>query len=115
MEIPENPTNNDIRDALLTINQSLTEGFEEVNKRIDQTNERVDQTNERVDRIEKDLSTMRTDVVKWDDRFFQLTRDANARANTIIIAAASVVVLSAVAQALPSALDAIATIMANTQ
>ena len=54
----------------------------ETNQRIEQIDQRIEQTNQRIE--------------KWDDRYFQLVKDQGNSARTIIIAAASVVVLSPV-------------------
>jgi MerR family transcriptional regulator, repressor of the yfmOP operon len=58
----------------------------------------IESINHRLDRIEESTATDRKrleeEVKRWDDRFFQLVKEQGQTARTIIIAAASVTVLS---------------------
>ena len=47
-------------------------------------------------RLESEISETKKQFQKWDERYFQLVKDQGNTARTIIIAAASVVVLSPV-------------------
>ena len=50
----------------------------------------VRKTNKKLDKQAKEID-------KWDDRFFQLVKDQGSTSRTIIVAAASVIVLGTVA------------------
>ena len=60
----------------------------------------VELTNSRLDKLDKDITQtnqrIESEVKRWDERFFQLVKEQGQTARTIIIAAASVVVLSPV-------------------
>lgn len=78
--------------------------------------ERMDQIGDVIDRIEQ-LTTevtqvreeLKTEVVRQDDRFFQLSRDNLGTARAIIVTAGTVVILSPVLQALAPAIKAVVT------
>ncbi|NCJ06356.1 hypothetical protein GS597_07500 [Synechococcales cyanobacterium C] len=53
-------------------------------------------TNERLRALTKDLEISNSRMDKWEKRFFQLSRDNLIIARTVIIAAASVVILGSV-------------------
>ena len=55
------------------------------------TNERLQATN---DRLEEESKRFEAKFEKWDERYFQLVKDQGNTARTIIVAAASVVVLA---------------------
>ena len=57
------------------------------------TNERIDVANKR---LEEDSKKFQAKFEKWDERYFQLVKEQGNTARTIIIAAASVIVLSPV-------------------
>ena len=80
----------------MTEQQQLSEILSLLNKLdtdIRETNRRVEQTNKR---LEEEATTTKEQFEKWDERYFQLVRDQGNTARTIIIAAASVVILSPV-------------------
>ncbi len=60
----------------------------------------VELTNSRLDKLDSDIKEtnkrIEDEVKRWDERFFQLVKEQGQTARTIIIAAASVVVLSPV-------------------
>ena len=60
----------------------------------------VELTNSRLDQLDKDIRAtnqrIEEETKRWDERFFQLVKEQGQTARTIIIAAASVVVLSPV-------------------
>ncbi|MEB3229075.1 MAG: hypothetical protein VKJ27_11905 [Synechocystis sp.] len=60
----------------------------------------VETNNQRLDNLEQQIQQNREqlaeEVKRWDDRFFQLVKEQGQTSRTIIIAAASVVVLSPV-------------------
>ncbi len=53
-------------------------------------------TNERLGRLTEDIETSNSRMDKWEERFLQLSRDNLIIARTVIIAAASVVILGSV-------------------
>jgi hypothetical protein len=65
----------------------------------------------RLDAITNDIDQVRqelkTEVSRWDERFFQLTRDNLSTAKTIIVTAGTVMILSPVLQALAPAIQAV--------
>jgi hypothetical protein len=67
------------------------------NSRLDKLDQDIRATNQRLEQESK-VATQRleNEVKRWDDRFFQLVKEQGQTARTIIIAAASVVVLSPV-------------------
>ena len=65
------------------------------NSRLDKLDQDIRATNQRLEQESKAATQRLEDEVKrWDDRFFQLVKEQGQTARTIIIAAASVVVLS---------------------
>lgn len=63
------------------------------NSRLDQLDRDIKETNNRIERTNQRIEE---EVKRWDERFFQLVKEQGQTARTIIIAAASVVVLSPV-------------------
>jgi len=57
--------------------------------------------------LETNRKELRAEVERWDERFFQFSRDNLNTSRTIIITAGSVVVLSPVLQALAPAIKTI--------
>ncbi|MEM9976666.1 MAG: hypothetical protein AAF808_03460 [Cyanobacteria bacterium P01_D01_bin.2] len=68
--------------------------------------ERIDQLSNEVGQVRQEL---KTEVVRQDDRFFQLSRDNLGTARAIIVTAGTVVILSPVLQALAPAIKAVVT------
>lgn len=67
------------------------------NSRLDQLDRDIKESNQRREQDLKEINKRIEDEVKrWDERFFQLVKEQGTTARTIIIAAASVVVLSPV-------------------
>ena len=67
------------------------------NSRLDKLDQDIQVANQRIQAEAKNASErLETEVKRWDDRFFQLVKEQGQTARTIIIAAASVVVLSPV-------------------
>jgi MerR family transcriptional regulator, repressor of the yfmOP operon len=58
----------------------------------------VELSNARLDKLDRDIQEtnkrIEDEVKRWDERFFQLVKDQGTTARTIIIGAATVVVLS---------------------
>jgi MerR family transcriptional regulator, repressor of the yfmOP operon len=54
----------------------------------------IESINNRLDKMEEGQKRLEEEVKRWDDRFFQLVKKQGQTARTIIIAAASVTVLS---------------------
>lgn len=80
----------------MTEQDKLTQILSLLNKLDDdvrQTNKKLEETNQR---LEEETKKNQEQFQKWDDRYFQLVKDQGNTARTIIIAAASVVVLSPV-------------------
>ena len=73
--------------TLLELNNSRLDQLDrDIRRDIRETNERIEATNQRIEE----------EVKRWDERFFNLVREQGQTARTIIITAASVVVLSPV-------------------
>jgi hypothetical protein len=67
------------------------------NSRLDKLDQDIQIASQRIQTEAKNVSDrLETEVKRWDDRFFQLVKEQGQTARTIIIAAASVVVLSPV-------------------
>lgn len=68
---------------------------------------------ERIERLSNEVGQVRqelkTEVIRQDDRFFQLSRDNLGTARAIIVTAGTVVILSPVLQALTPAIKALVT------
>ena len=80
----------------MTEQEQLTQILSLLNKLDDdirQTNQKLEDTNKR---LKDESQQTKEQFQKWDDRYFQLVKDQGNTARTIIIAAASVVVLSPV-------------------
>ncbi|MEM8777574.1 MAG: hypothetical protein AAGF26_01620 [Cyanobacteria bacterium P01_G01_bin.49] len=71
---------------ILTLVELTNSRLDLIDRDIKETNQRIEKTNERIEE----------EVKRWDERFFQLIKEQGQTARTIIIAAASVVVLSPV-------------------
>lgn len=60
----------------------------------------VELSNTRLDKLDRDIQEtnkrIEDEVRRWDERFFQLVKDQGTTARTIIIGAATVVILSPV-------------------
>ncbi len=90
MQIPENLSNNDIRDALLQLRQ-------EFDRKFDQFEQRFDELDQKVERLDYKFDT------------YQKGTDGMVRmATTIIIATATVVVLSNLNPAVTAIVTALA-------
>ena len=79
----------------------------DVIERIDQINEvieRIDQLSAEIGQVREEL---KTEVIRQDDRFFQLSRNNLGTARAIIVTAGTVVILSSVLQALAPAIKAL--------
>jgi len=59
--------------------------------------------------LEQSRQDLKAEVLRWDERFFQFTRNNLGTARTIIITAGSVVILSPVLQALAPAVQSVVT------
>jgi septal ring factor EnvC (AmiA/AmiB activator) len=57
--------------------------------------------------LEQSRQDLKAEVERWDERFFQFTRDNLTTARTIIITAGSVVILSPVLQAFAPAIQTV--------
>lgn len=78
---------------ILSLLNKLDDDIRQTNSRLEETNKKVAETNQR---LEEEAKKNSEQFQKWDDRYFQLVKDQGNTARTIIIAAASVVVLSPV-------------------
>ncbi len=85
---------------ILSLLNKLDDDIRQNNKKVEETNQRLEATNQRLaatnQRLEEEAKKTSEQFQKWDDRYFQLVKDQGNTARTIIIAAASVVVLSPV-------------------
>jgi|GEM_PF-1237723 len=112
MEIPENPNNNDIRDALIQLRQGIESRFDAVDKKFDAVDKKFDAVDKKFDEVELRFGQLDQKLEKLDYKFetYQKGTDGMVRmATTIIIATASVVVLSS----LTPAITAIVTALSN--
>lgn len=67
------------------------------NSRLEQLDRDIKETNKRIEQESQSLNQrLEEEVKRWDERFFNLVKEQGQTARTIIIAAASVVVLSPV-------------------
>ena len=78
---------------ILSLLNKLDDDVRQTNKKVEETNQKIEATNKR---LEEEAKKTNEQFQKWDDRYFQLVKDQGNTARTIIIAAASVVVLSPV-------------------
>lgn len=59
--------------------------------------------------LEQSRQELKDEVGRWDERFFQFTRENLVTARTIIITAGTVIILSPVLQAFAPAIEAVVT------
>ena len=78
---------------ILSLLNKLDDDIRQTNKNLEKTNQKLEETRQEMKEEAKKTSEQ---FQKWDDRYFQLVKDQGNTARTIIIAAASVVVLSPV-------------------
>ena len=78
---------------ILSLLNKLDDDVRQTNKKVEETNQKIEATNKR---LEEEVKKTNEQFQKWDERYFQLVKDQGNTARTIIIAAASVVVLSPV-------------------
>lgn len=64
-------------------------------------------------RFEESRQELKSEVERWDERFFQFQRDNLTTARTIIITAGSVVILSPVLQAFAPAIQTVVSRLAG--
>ncbi|MDJ0902477.1 MAG: hypothetical protein QNJ55_27100 [Xenococcus sp. MO_188.B8] len=81
---------------ILSLLNKLDDDVRQTNRKVEETNQKIEATNRR---LEEEARKTNEQFQKWDDRYFQLVKDQGNTARTIIIAAASVVVLSPVLEA----------------
>ena len=97
---------------------TIDERFDRVDERFVTIDERFDRIEERLERLEQTITqsledsersrqALREEVERWDERFFQFTRDNLNTSRAIIITAGSVVVLSPVLQAFAPAIQTV--------
>ncbi len=106
MQIPENPSNNDIRDALIQLGEKIDQVNRELGEKIDWVDREL---SGKIDRVDHKLSEK---IEKSDYKFdvYQKGTDSMVKmANTIVIAAASVVVLSNLSPEIAALVTALST------
>ncbi|MBD2425140.1 hypothetical protein [Phormidium sp. FACHB-1136] len=69
----------------------------------------VEQIQELRSELERSRQELKDEVGRWDERFFQFTRENLVTARTIIITAGTVITLSPVLQAFAPAIEAVVT------
>ncbi|NET48549.1 MAG: hypothetical protein F6K09_07425 [Merismopedia sp. SIO2A8] len=125
-QIPENPNNNDIRDAILQLSHDISSKIDQVEQKLDAKIEQVEQKldakieqveqklDAKIEQVEQKLDAkigkLEETVSKLEYKFdiYQQGTDGMVRmATTIIIAAASVVVLSNITPAIASLVTAL--------
>lgn len=77
----------------------------QIANQISQTNSKIDRLEERIESSEKQL---KEEVKRWDDRFFQFTKDNLGLTRTIIITAGVVTIFSPFVQAVAPAIRELA-------
>lgn len=87
---------NDLVQTVTTIQQDLVTSRQELREEVGQSRREL-----------------REEVERWDERFFQFTRDNLNASRTIIITAGSVVILSPVLQAFAPVIQAVVTRLVN--
>lgn len=101
MQVPDNPTNNDVRDALLQLGQQVSD----LGNKVERLDDKVNRLDDKVNRLEDQVSRL-------DDKFdaYQKGTDGMVRmATTIIIATASVVILAGFSPAVNAIITALFT------
>ena len=78
---------------ILSLLNKLDDDIRQTNKNLEEINQKLEATNQR---LENKSQQTKEQFQKWNDRYFQLVKDRGNTARIIIIAAASVVVLSPV-------------------
>lgn len=99
MQVPDNPTNNDVRDALLQLGQQVSD----LGSKVERLDDKVNRLDDKVNRLEDQVSRL-------DDKFdaYQKGTDGMVRmATTIIIATASVVILAGFSPAVNAIITAL--------
>jgi hypothetical protein len=120
MQIPENPSNDDIREALIKLSDEVGDLQEKFSKSQDEFSRWREEIGQKIDRIDYKFDTYQkgTDgkVDRIDYKFdtYQKGTDGMVRmATTIIIATASVVVLSSLSPAVTAIITALYSANAN--
>lgn len=71
--------------------------LDRIERNLETLTEQVSRVSERVDRVSEDVDKLRVDLAaeskKWDDRFFQLSRDTLNFSRNVIVTAGIVAVL----------------------
>jgi hypothetical protein len=73
----------------------------------DRTDDRLSRIEALVEKNSQAIDRLTEDVKRWDDRFFQLSRDNLMISRTVIITAGTVVIISPVLQALAPAIETV--------
>ncbi|CCQ56639.1 hypothetical protein [Crocosphaera watsonii] len=82
---------------ILTLVELTNSRLDQLDRDIRETNQRIEKENQETkQRIEATNQRIEEEVKRWDERFFNLVKEQGQTARTIIITAASVVVLSPV-------------------
>lgn len=120
MQVPDNPSNSDIRDVLIQFRDEFILFRDDVNQKFEQLDDRFEQLEGRFEQLENKfegigdkVDRLENQVEKLDYKFdvYQKGTDGRVRmATTIIIATASVVVLAN----LSPAVNALITALSNT-
>jgi predicted PurR-regulated permease PerM len=95
------PTLTDIAYQLGQITQQITQNNTQVNSRFDRLEERIEKIESRIELSEAKLAE---EVKRWDERFFNFTKDNLGITRTIIITAGVVTIFSPFVQALAPAI-----------
>lgn len=97
MQVPDNPSNSDIRDVLVQFRGEFILFRDDVNQKFEQLDDRFEQLEQQVEGLGGKVDRLENQVEKLDYKFdaYQKGTDGMVRmATTIIIATASVVVLA---------------------
>ncbi|MEN9221790.1 MAG: hypothetical protein Q6M04_05065 [Thermostichus sp. BF3_bins_97] len=72
----------------------LGEKVDQLGQKVDQLGDKVDQLGTRIDQVNERVDKLAAESEKWDERFFQLSKDSINFARTVIITAAVVAVIT---------------------
>ena len=108
------PTLGDIAQQIAELREDLDQTRQElrtgdISHQIAELREDLEQSRQDLKgELEQLRQELRTEVERWDERFFQFTRDNLGTSRAIIITAGSVVILSPVLQAFAPAIQSVA-------
>lgn len=110
MQVPDNPSNSDIRDAVVQFRDEFILFRDDVNQKFEQLDNRLEQLENKFEGLGDKVDRLENQFEKLDYKFdvYQKGTDGMVRmATTIIIATASVIVLSNLSPAVNALITAL--------